>query len=134
MIDRCWKYCFALLSTKFSCVLLIENNRMNKKLFWLSGEIKTPPFSAVARREAGFLLKKLQRGEILSLPFSRPMPSIGKHCHELRIADGESNWRIVYRIDVDVILILEVFNKKTPKTPKQVIDNCQRRMKRYDDA
>ena len=107
---------------------------MIKDIFWLSGEIKTPPFSSEARREAGFLLKRVQRGEILSLPCSRPMPSIGKHCHELRIPDGESNWRIFYRIDADVILILDICNKKTPKTPKQVIDNCQRRLKRYDDA
>ena len=107
---------------------------MIKDIFWLSGEIKTPPFSAEARHESGFLLKKVQRGEVLSLPCSRPMPSIGKHCHELRIPDGENNWRIVYRIDSDAILILEVFNKKTQKMPKQIIDNCQQRLKRYDEA
>ena len=107
---------------------------MNKDLFWISGEIKTPPFSGEARRESGFLLKKVQRGEILSLPCSRPMPSIGKRCHELRIPDGGNNWRIVYRIDSDAILILEVFNKKTQKMPKQVIDSCQQRLKRYDES
>ncbi len=101
---------------------------MTKEIFVLSGEIKTPPFSSEARHEAGFLLRKVQEGESLSMPYSRPMPSIGKNCHELRI--GEGNWRIVYRIDSDTVLILEVFNKKTQKTPKQVIDNCQKRIKR----
>ncbi|MCY7331867.1 MAG: type II toxin-antitoxin system RelE/ParE family toxin [Pseudanabaena sp. CAN_BIN31] len=107
---------------------------MTKEIFVLSGEIKTPPFSSEARREAGFLLRKIQEGESLSMPYSRPMPSIGKNCYELRLGNGEENWRIVYRVDSDTVLILEVFNKKTQKTPKQVIDNCQRRMKRYDEA
>ena len=61
------------------------------------------------------------------------MPSIGGGCHELRINDAQATWRIVYRIDSDVILILEVFSKKTQKTPKTVIDACIRRLKDYDD-
>jgi phage-related protein len=60
------------------------------------------------------------------------MPDIGKRCHELRIVDEDKSWRIVYRTDEDAILILEVFNKTTQKTPKSVIDNCQRRIREYD--
>jgi hypothetical protein len=45
-----------------------------KPLVWLGGEIKTPPLSSGARIEAGTLLRKLQNGEKLSLPHSRPMP------------------------------------------------------------
>jgi hypothetical protein len=41
---------------------------MEKPLAWLRGEIKTPPFSADARVEAGYLLRRLQRGERLALP------------------------------------------------------------------
>jgi len=107
-------------------------DRQDKPLVWLQGEIKTPPFSSDARIEAGFLLRRLQQGESLSLPHSRPMPSIGKRCHELRIVDADKTWRIIYRIDEDAIFILEVFNKTTQKTPKSVIDNCQRRMRDYD--
>lgn len=59
----------------------------HKPLVWLHGEVKTPPFYQAARIEAGFLLRKLQDGETLSLPHSRPMPSIGPRCHELRIND-----------------------------------------------
>jgi hypothetical protein len=40
----------------------------DKDLVWLHGEIKTPPFSAEARIEAGCLLRRLQRGESLGLP------------------------------------------------------------------
>ncbi len=105
---------------------------MNKPLVWLHGEIKTPPFSMMARIEAGILLRKLQQGEKLFMPHSRPMPSIGKRCHELRIVDASTNWRIVYRIDSDAIVVLEVFVKKTKQTPKSVIDKCKQRISQYD--
>jgi phage-related protein len=105
---------------------------LDKPLVWLHGDIKTPPFSAEARLEAGYLLRRLQMGEKLSLPQSRPMPSIGAKCHELRIVDEGKIWRIVYRIDTDDIVILEVFQKKTQKTPQLVIDNCKRRIKQYE--
>jgi len=104
----------------------------DKPLVWLHGEIKTPPFSKTARIEAGFLLRKLQAGELLSMPHSRPMPSIGRRCHELRITDKYVTWRIIYRIDEDAIVILHVFEKKTNKTPRQVIEICHERIKRYD--
>jgi phage-related protein len=106
----------------------------DKELFILHGEIKTPPLSTEARREAGYLLRQLQQGVLLSLPQSRPMPDIGRGCHELRIVDENQTWRIIYRIDPDVILILEVFSKKTPKTPPSVIRNCQRRISDYDST
>lgn len=105
----------------------------DKPLVWLHGEVKTPPFSANARIEAGVLLRRLQRGESLSLPHSRPMPSIGRRCHELRLPDEDKTWRILYRTDPDAIVIAEVFEKKTRKTPKRVIETAQRRLRLYDD-
>lgn len=106
---------------------------MEKPLAWLKGEIKTPPFSATARIEAGYLLRRLQQSERLGLPYSRPMPTIGTHCHELRIRDRDHTWRIVYRVDRDAILILEIFDKKTATTPKTVIEDCRRRLRHYDE-
>ena len=105
-----------------------------KELGWLYGEIKTPPFSSEARVEAGVLLRRLQEGETLGMPYSRPMPSIGPGCHELRIRDADHNWRIIYRIDHDAILIVDVFRKTTRQTPKSVIATCRRRLSRYDEA
>ena len=104
----------------------------DKELVWLRSEVKTPPFSAAARREAGLLLRQLQRGEKLSMPHSRPMPTIGRRCHELRVPDEDKTWRIVYRIDHDAIVILEVFAKKDRTTPRSVIDTCKKRIKDYD--
>ena len=107
---------------------------MDKPLVWLHGEVKTPPFSAEARLEAGRLFRQLQRGAALGLPHSRPMSSIGPRCHELRIQDARVTWRIVYRLDADAVIIAEVFSKKTQATPKAVLDVCKRRLAAYDRA
>jgi phage-related protein len=109
-----------------------NDERGDKLLVWLHGEVKTPLMSREARIEAGFLLRRLQQGELLSMPQSRPMPSIGASCHELRIVDTDKTWRVIYRIDTDAIVILEVFSKKTRETPQNVIDACKRRIKIYD--
>lgn len=105
---------------------------LDKPLVWLRGEVKTPPFSLEARIEAGVLLRRLQRGENLSLPHSRPMPGIGLRCHELRIVDRNKTWRIIYRVDGDAVVIADVFQKTTQQTPRRVLDDCRRRLRQYD--
>lgn len=109
-------------------------NETLKPLVWLHGEIKTPPFSLEARIEAGTLLRLLQEGNSLGMPHSRPMPSVAKGCHELRIRDENKNWRVVYRVDDDAIIIAEVFHKTTNQTPQRVIDICKRRLAAYDET
>ena len=106
----------------------------DKPLVWLRGEIKTPPFSAAARVEAGIFLRRLQQGEALGMPHARPMPAIGARCHELRIRDENRTWRIIYRLDPDAVIIGDVFAKTTRTTPAAVIANCKRRFRAYDEA
>lgn len=60
------------------------------------------------------------------------MPSIGARCHELRVNDEKATWRIIYRIDQDAIVMLDVFSKKSNKTPKKIIDVCKQRIRDYD--
>ena len=83
----------------------------DKPLVWLRGSVSSPPFSAEARKEAGFLLRR---------------------CHELRIPDRDRTWRIVYRVDDDAVLILHVFSKKTQRMPKSVVEACMALLSRYD--
>jgi phage-related protein len=106
----------------------------DKPLVWLHGIVMSPPFSKAARIEAGYLLRRLQAGESLGMPHSRPLPSVGRRCHELRIIDRGVTWRIVHRVDPDAIVILEVFARKTPQTPREVIAACRARLQEYDDA
>ena len=108
--------------------------RIDKPLVWLRGEVKTPPFSAEARVEAGFLLRQLQHGESLAMPHSRPMPTVGQRCHELRVRDRGHNWRIVYRVEADAVVILAVFDKSGRKTAVGVVQDCRRRLREYDLA
>jgi phage-related protein len=111
----------------------VENDETTRKpLVWLHGELKTPPFTAEARQESGMFLRLLQEGERLSMPQAEPLPDVGARCGALRVRDPEHNWRIMYRIDPDAILILEVYSKKTKKIPSEVIERCQQRLKQYD--
>ena len=105
-----------------------------KPLVWLHGEIKTPPFSPSGRIDAGVLLRRLQIGERIGMPHSRPLPSIGSGCHELRLWDAGHSWRIVCFLDADAIVIIEVFAKKTRATPTEVIQMCQKRLAAYRHA
>lgn len=104
----------------------------DRPLIWLGTEIKTPPFSRAARIEAGVLLRSLQVGIHVGMPHSRPMPSIGPRCHELRIIDAMGSWRIIYRLDVDSVVVVDVFTKKTRATPDYVLATCRQRLRRYD--
>lgn len=108
-----------------------------KPVRWLNGQFKSPPFSFDARLEAGGLLGALQQGRQLTMPACRPMPRIGPRCYELRIKDdetGKKEWRIIVRTDPDYVVVVEYFLKKTPKTPKAVIDLCKKRLSEYDSA
>jgi hypothetical protein len=62
----------------------------DKPLVWLHGVVKSPPLSPEGWLNAGILLRRLQRGDVLPMPDSRPMPAIGPRCHELRLRDYEA--------------------------------------------
>ena len=111
-----------------------HGERTRKPLIWLHGEVKTPPFTAEGRQEAGMLLRLLQGGEKLGMPLAEPLPDVGARCGSLRIRDAGHNWRIMYRIDADAVLILDVYPKKTRTIPDEVIRRCKDRLKRYDAA
>lgn len=106
----------------------------DKPLVWLEGKVRSPPFSRETRRQVGWLLRRLQKGETLSMPRSRPMPSIGPRCHELRADDAATGkaWRIIYRVDADAIVIVDSFAKKSQATPNAAIIRAARRLRLYD--
>jgi phage-related protein len=111
-----------------------QKDPSRKPLVWLHGDVKTPPFTPKGRQEAGILLRLLQEGERLGMPQAEPLPDVGPRCGALRVRDAEHNWRIMYRIDSDAVLVLEVYAKKTRKIPDAVIQRCKHRLKQYDAA
>jgi phage-related protein len=68
------------------------------------------------------------------MPQSRPMPSIGPGCHELRINDEDATWRVIYYLASDVVVVLEIFSKKTNQTPQNVIKTCQKRLSGFQST
>jgi phage-related protein len=97
----------------YGCTASSEHRRCRERFEW----------------KPGFLLRRVQEGETLSIPESHAMPSIGQGCHELRITDTEQRieWRVIYCIGKLAIAILDVFEKKTKTTPQNAITNCRRR-------
>ena len=108
-----------------------ESGSARKPLFLLA-ELRTPPFPSQVRVEGGTLLSRVQDGERLTMPNSRPMPTIGPGVHELRLADEGGDWRIIYRIEADLILLVDAFKKTTAKTNLADIRRSKNRLTAHD--
>jgi phage-related protein len=68
------------------------------------------------------------------MPKAEFLPIVGKRCGAIRVRDAQHNWRIMYRVDETVVLIVDVYDKKTRRIPDEVIDRCKQRLKRYDET
>jgi phage-related protein len=97
-----------------------------------SGRSKEPAVFVEGAFAGWTLFAVVQRGEVLSMPISRPMPSIGVRCHELRIGDVHHTWRVIYRAEVDRVLVVDVFDKNQNKTPQTIIETCRKTLSSYD--
>ena len=68
------------------------------------------------------------------MPESRPMPTVGPACHELRIPDRGRTWRVMVHLPGDAVVVLDVFEKKTAQTPQRVLDTCRKRLRAYRET
>ena len=78
----------------------MRSPRKDKPLAWLRGEIKSPPFSAAARIEAGYLLRRLQSGEMIGLPASFPRRHAVRQGRSSRLVEegcGSTTMRVAKR-------------------------------------
>ncbi len=75
-------------------------------------------------------LARLDAGLSLSMPLSRPMPSIGRGAHELRLRDRSGDYRIVYvaQRSGEIVVVL-AFKKTSQKTPERIIELARSRAK-----
>jgi hypothetical protein len=53
------------------------DSKKEKPLAWLHSEVKTPPLSKAAQVEAGYLLRQLQQGVVLSMSIPGPCRILG---------------------------------------------------------
>lgn len=83
----------------------------------------------VVREDLADALAKLEAGVMLSMPLSRPMPSIGSRVHELRFRDRSGIYRVIYFFAASgVIHLLCAFKKASQKTEQRHIDLAKRRL------
>jgi hypothetical protein len=47
------------------------------------------------------------------------LPDVGSRCGALRVRDAEHNWRIMYRIDSDAVLVLDVYIQEDPEDSRR---------------
>lgn len=101
-------------------------------MIWIlrSCERELEDFPEEIRVDLADALARLTLGQKLSMPLSRPMPSIGKGVHEIRLRDRTGNYRVIYVfLGEQQIYLLHAFSKKTQEMPKQNIDLAKKRLK-----
>lgn len=87
-------------------------------------------FPENVRRELGKAIFDLQKGEVLGMPLSRPMPSIASGAAELRIRDQNGVYRVFYYTKSSRgVLVFHAFTKKTRATRKQETELGNKRLK-----
>ena len=75
-------------------------------------------------------IARLEEGLGLTMPLSRPMPSIGKGVHELRLKDRSGAYRVVYAlVTAGRVYVLHAFKKTTRVTPKSNVETARRRLR-----
>ena len=87
-------------------------------------------FPALAKREAGYQLDRVQHG--LDPMDWKPMKSVGQGVREIRI-QHEGQYRVIYVASFEEkVYVLHAFQKETPKTSKQDLDAARRAFKEVE--
>lgn len=98
-----------------------------KQLTWVGPTRDTVRgFPEEIRHDMGFALDQVQRG--LPAPDSKPMPTIGKGVHEIRVREGNNHFRAFYAIIGDTVYVLHAFYKNQQQTPKKDVDLGSQRL------
>ncbi len=87
-------------------------------------------FPVAAREDLADAVARLEQGHSLSMPLSRPMPSIGAGVHELRLRDRAGTFRVIYAvITKSGVVLLHAFKKTSEKTPQRNVEIARTRLK-----
>ncbi len=88
---------------------------MKAAIFHSAAKAAIRLFPEDVRRELGKAIFDLQKGAVLAMPVSRPMPSIAPGVAELRIRDRTGTYRAFYYTrSARGILVFHAFVKKNP--------------------
>lgn len=107
---------------------------MNKVVFHPKAREIVHELDDDVKSEFGQALHLLQRGATLGLPLSRPMLTVGKGVHELRIRGRQGNFRFFYCLAGKAeIWVFHVFQKKTQQTNVLDIELARRRLGEFQN-
>jgi len=82
------------------------------------------------REDLADAVARLEQGHSLSMPLSRPMPSIGAGVHELRFRARSGAFRVIYAVVTrSGLVLLHAFKKTAEKTPQRNIEIARARLK-----
>ena len=91
-------------------------------------------FPKEVRIRLGRGLFRLQLGEQLGMPNSRPMPAVAAGVSELRVHGEDGAYRaFYYTASAEAILVFHAFVKKTQRTPPVEIRLARQRLKELID-
>jgi len=92
-------------------------------------------FPKQARLRLGKGLFRLQMGEQLGMPNSRPMPGVAAGVSELRVKAEDGSFRAFYCVaSARGVLVFHAFVKKTRRTPPLEIELARKRLKELLNA
>lgn len=105
-----------------------------KAVVWMgSSKDDLIDFPADARREAGYQLESVQRGD--EPQDWKPMTSVGPGVREIRIREASGAFRVIYLATrSEAIYVLHCFQKKSQKTSRQDLDLAKARFKAVPSA
>ena len=87
-------------------------------------------FPEPVRDDLADAVARLEEGQTLSMPLSRPMPSIGRGVRELRLKDRSGIYRVIYAlVAASGVYLLHAFMKKTQATPQHNIEVAKKRLR-----
>jgi phage-related protein len=92
-------------------------------------------FPKQVRERLGRNLFRLQMGEPIGMPLSRPMRSLAAGVSELRLAAEQGAYRVLYyAASPRGILVFHAFVKKTRRTPSYEIQLARKHLRELFDA
>lgn len=102
-----------------------------KQVIWHStARIEIKKFTKEVKHELGYLIYRLQKGDILNMPLSKPIPAVGSGVSELRFKGSDGAYRVFYYLkSKEGILIIHCFKKKSQKTPLREIRQGMKNLK-----
>jgi phage-related protein len=100
---------------------------MMKSVVFVGSSLKDlKDFPEDARREAGYQLRRVQRGE--EPADWKPMATIGAGVREIRLRQASGAFRVIYVANVgERIFVLHAFQKKSQRTSQTDIGLAQAR-------